>query len=78
MRNAEAREVPAAVEITTIVRIVISSVTRIVLTMIALIMLIMLIRLGRSLPHFRGNHLSNTTCLTPVFFKSDDECSKSW
>ena len=25
---------------------------------------------------FSGNHLSNTTCLTQVFFKSDKSCSK--
>ena len=26
---------------------------------------------------FRGNHLSNATCLTRAFFKSGEECSKS-
>ena len=26
----------------------------------------------------RGNHLSSTTCLTQVFFKSGAECSTSW
>ena len=36
-----------------------------------------------ALPHcigltvFRGNHLSNTTCLTHTFFKAGEECSKS-
>ena len=27
---------------------------------------------------FRGNHLSNTTCLTQAFFKSGEECSTLW
>ena len=27
---------------------------------------------------FRGSHLSNTTCLTQVFFKSGESCSKLW
>ena len=26
----------------------------------------------------RGNHLSNTTCRTQVFFKSGEECGKAW
>ena len=26
----------------------------------------------------RGNHLSSTTCLTQVFFKSGEECDKLW
>ena len=26
----------------------------------------------------RGNHLSNTTCLTRVFFKSGESCGKLW
>ena len=28
--------------------------------------------------HLRGNHLSNTTCLTRAFFKSGEECSTLW
>ena len=27
---------------------------------------------------FRGNHLSNTTCLTRCFFKRDEQCSTVW
>ena len=26
----------------------------------------------------RGSHLSNTTCLTHVLFKSGEECSTGW
>ena len=28
--------------------------------------------------HLRGNHLSNTTCLTQVLFKIGEECSALW
>ena len=27
---------------------------------------------------FKGNNLSNTTCLTQAFFKSGEECSEFW
>ena len=30
----------------------------------------------KSSPSLRGNHLSNTTCPTRVFFKSGEYCSK--
>ena len=35
--------------------------------------------LSLSMPStLRGNHLSNTTCPTQVFFKSGESCSKLW
>ena len=35
-----------------------------------------LMGIGKDGHDFRGNHLSNTTCLTQVFFKSGEACSK--
>ena len=34
--------------------------------------------IAQSSREFRGNHLSNATCLTHVSFKSDESCSNVW
>ena len=49
----------------------------IVIVIIIIIIIVIIVIVVIVVIIFRGNHLSNTYCLTHVFFKSGESCSKS-
>ena len=61
-----------------IIVIIIIIIIIVIMNIIIVIVIIVCRQLETKLEELRGNHLSNTTCLTQVFFKRGKSGSESW